>query len=131
MADAVQLYREKCVKYQEKIPSQKLLVYSEFIFGLLMTHFNLYQYVFTRGRAKASVKHQVTVEVPPETENFSATKPEHIWVYEQKVKHLEEVLEHRKEERTSQHKQGDIQQIYNDMQLEPPIEDEVYILISH
>lgn len=94
----IKLYNEKCHKCITKVSDDKLKVFTDYFFATFMTHYKLYQYVFSKAREDHTKKEILTVETPQEPERLYHGKPEVIWEYEEKLKELDEAASERQKE---------------------------------
>ena len=126
---------EKCSHCENIVPQQKLKVFTEYFFSTFMTHYKLYQYVFTKPRDDNTQHKELTVETIQNPEQFSSGKPVNIWEYEQKLNELDEAAERLQLQRESElnsakvekeeHLRKSAEAVDN---LEPPLSKEVILL---
>lgn len=89
LVDAVKLYQEQSIHLVEILGERNFQIYTEFVFSTFMTHFKLFQYVFSVNREELIPKVSRTVACPPSPVALRGAKLDCIWEYEQEYNSIE------------------------------------------
>ena len=98
----IKLYTTKCSHCADKVPRDKLKIFTEYFFSTFMAHYKLYQYVFTKPREDKTKLEEVLIETTETPETFSKGKPENIWEYEQKLDEIDQAAKKRQSDLESE-----------------------------
>ena len=104
MTDALKLYNSKLASLSKTVNGQNLKTFTEFFFTTFMTHYKLYQCVFTSEQDKLFIKMDLPVETPPNPLPFKDAKDISVWEYEKQIQAIEEREQERKKEREQEKK---------------------------
>lgn len=99
LPETVKMYSSKLSCLTKHVSEQNLKTYTDFFFSTFMTHYKLYQYVFTKEQEKLSVKMDLPVEVPDAPLAFKDGKDIGVWEYQKKIEAIEEREKIAKKER--------------------------------
>ena len=99
MTDAIKLYNTKLASLSQNVTEQNLKTFTDFFFTTFMTHYKLYQCVFTTEQDKLFTKMDLLVETPPSPLPFKVAKDIIVWEYEKQIEAIQEKERERKKER--------------------------------
>ena len=132
LPEIIQVFNRLISEVQGSINTDNLKIYTDYFFSTFMTHFKLYQYVFTINRERMQIKVSKSVDTPSDPMPFTEAKDVDVYEYEQKYKHIETEEKKAQEERFKRQEQSkleDFEKLHNSLQTvdnaESPLDRQV------
>lgn len=102
LEDAILTFKDELHSKGTHFCQSNLKSVIDYTFLTLFQHYKLYQFVLTKDRADQTTKLYYTIEPPPTTLHMREGFAKSIWDEQQKLKQIEQMQQHRCEERSTQ-----------------------------